>query len=137
MFDTAWVKKWQDAVNRNRPMSWIGKHFTANLLFGFGAKEYVVCFQQGKLAEVSDTLGPETRYQLAIRGPAEWWAKFCQKTPPPMYNDLWAMADPLHGRVKLEGDQDGPVAEHACADVGARPYARSLRGESSWQRLNR
>ena len=69
MFDTAWVKKWQDAVNRNRPMSWIGKHFTANLLFGFGAKEYVVCFQQGKLAEVSDTLGPETRYQLAIRGP--------------------------------------------------------------------
>lgn len=22
-----------------------------------------------------------------------------------MYNDLWAMAHPLHGRVKLEGDQ--------------------------------
>ncbi len=105
MFDTAWVKKWQDAVNKNGPMSWIGKHFTADLLFGFGDKEYVVSFQKGKLAELSDTLGPETRYQLAIRGPAESWAKFCQKVPPPMYNDLWAMAHPLHGRVKLEGDQ--------------------------------
>ena len=105
MFDTAWIKKWQDAVNNNGPMSWIGKHFTADLLFGFGDKEYVVSFQQGKLAAATDSLGPETRYQLAIRGPAESWKKFCQPTPPPMYNDLWAMAHPLHGRVKLEGDQ--------------------------------
>ena len=105
MFETAWVKKWQDAVNKNGPMSWIGKHFTADLLFGFGDKEYVVSFQQGKLSQVSDQQGPETRYQLAIRGPAESWAKFCQPTPPPMYNDLWAMAHPLHGRVTLEGDQ--------------------------------
>ncbi len=105
MFETAWVKKWQDAVNKNGPMRWIGKHFTADLLFGFGDKEYVVSFQQGKLTEVSDQQGPETRYQLAIRGPAESWAKFCQPVPPPMYNDLWAMAHPLHGRVTLQGDQ--------------------------------
>lgn len=44
MFDTAWVTKWQDVVNRNGPMRWIGKHFTADLLFGFGDKEYVVSF---------------------------------------------------------------------------------------------
>ncbi len=105
MFETAWVKKWQDAVNKNGPMSWIGKHFTADLLFGFGDKEYVVSFQQGKLTQVSDQQGPETRYQLAIRGPAESWTKFCQPVPPPMYNDLWAMAHPLHGRVTLQGDQ--------------------------------
>lgn len=36
MFDNAWMKKWQDAVNGNGPMSWIGKHFNADLLFGFG-----------------------------------------------------------------------------------------------------
>ena len=105
MFDMSWMKKWQDAVNKNGPMSWIGKHFTADLLFGFGDKQYVVSFNKGKLAEVTDQLGAETRYQLAIRGPAESWTKFCQPTPPPMYNDLWAMAHPLHGRVKLEGDQ--------------------------------
>ena len=54
------------------------------VLFGFGDKQYVVSFQKGKLAEFTDTLGPETCYQLAIRGPAESWAKFCQKMPPPM-----------------------------------------------------
>ena len=48
---------------------------------------------------------PETCYSLAIKGPAESWKKFCQEVPPPMYNDLWAMAHPLHGRVTLEGDQ--------------------------------
>ncbi len=105
MFDMSWMKKWQDAVNNNGPMSWIGKHFTANLLFGFGDHQYVVSFDQGKLAEVTDEFGPETCYELAIKGPAESWKKFCQETPPPMYNDLWAMAHPLHGRVTLDGDQ--------------------------------
>ncbi len=105
MFDMSWMKKWQDAVNSNGPMNWIGKHFTADLLLGFGDQQYVVSFNKGKLAEVTDEFGPETCYRLAIRGPAESWKKFCQKTPPPMYNDLWAMAHPLHGRVTLEGDQ--------------------------------
>ncbi|MEX2481495.1 MAG: hypothetical protein WD928_11605 [Gammaproteobacteria bacterium] len=105
MFDMSWMKQWQDAVNKNGPMQWIGKHFTADLLFGFGDKQYVVNFDKGKLAAISDQLGPETCYQLAIRGPAESWQKFCEPVPPPMYNDLWAMAHPLHGRVTLEGDQ--------------------------------
>ena len=105
MFDSSWMRKWQDAVNRNGPMSWIGKHFTANLLFGFGEDQYVVCFNNGQLTEVIDEFGPETCYELAIKGPAESWKKFCQKTPPPTYNDLWAMAHPLHGRVTLDGDQ--------------------------------
>jgi hypothetical protein len=37
--------------------------------------------------------------------PAASWEKFCQKLPPPMYNDIWAMAHPLHGRLQIEGDQ--------------------------------
>ena len=105
MFDLPWVQKWQEAVNKNGPMKWIGKHFTAQLLFGFGDKEYVVAFDKGKLTNFTDQLGPESCYQLAIRGPAESWAKFCQPVPPPMYNDLWAMAHPLHGRATMEGDQ--------------------------------
>ncbi|MEM7541235.1 MAG: hypothetical protein AAF384_06555 [Pseudomonadota bacterium] len=105
MFDAAWMKRWQDAVNASSPMSWIGKHFDADLLFGFGDHLYYVSFRKGQITEYSDEMGPETCYQLAIRGPQESWEKFCQPTPPPMYNDLWAMAHPLHGRVTLEGDQ--------------------------------
>ena len=36
MFDTAWMTRWQSAVNTNGPMSWLGKHLTADLLLGFG-----------------------------------------------------------------------------------------------------
>mgnify|MGYP001394448835 FL=1 len=105
MFDNAWMNKWQKAVNGNDPMSWIGKHFSAEFLFGFGESEYQVSFLKGKIDSFTDEMTPETCYSLAIRGPAESWEKFCQKVPPPMYNDLWAMAHPLHGRVTLEGDQ--------------------------------
>lgn len=105
MFDTSWMKRWQAAVNANGPMKWIGKHFTAQFLLGFGEKNFVVSFDKGKLVDFTDQIGPETCYQLAIRGPAESWKKFVQKVPPPMYNDLWAMAHPLHGRVTMEGDQ--------------------------------
>jgi len=97
--------KWQKAVNDNGPMSWIGKHFTADFLFGFGDSEYQVSFKQGKIDSYTNEMTPETCYSLAIKGPAESWKKFCQEVPPPMYNDLWAMAHPLHGRVTLEGDQ--------------------------------
>lgn len=105
MFDQSWMKRWQDAVNANGPMSHIGKHLTADILLGFGDKQYVVSFRDGKVAQYSDTLGPETCYSLALRAPAASWEKFCQKVPPPMYNDIWAMAHPLHGRLQMEGDQ--------------------------------
>ena len=54
MFDNTWMKKWQDAVNGNGPMSWIDKHFNADLLFGFGDAQFVVAFQRGKLAAFTD-----------------------------------------------------------------------------------
>jgi len=105
MFEKTWMENWQKLVNNNGPMSWIGKHMTTNLLFGFGETEYVVEFHKGKIAAIESDFNPETCYQLAIKGPAESWAKFCQEVPPPMYNDIWAMAHPLHGRLTLEGDQ--------------------------------
>ncbi len=105
MFDMSWMKKWQDAVNNNGPMKWLGKHLSADFLLGFGENNFVVSFNNGKITDISDAIGPETCYQLAIRGPHESWSKFCEPVPPPMYNDLWAMAHPLHGKVTFEGDQ--------------------------------
>ena len=55
-------------------------------------------FLKGKIDSFTDEMTPETCYSLAIKGPAESWKSFCQEVPPPMYNDLWAMAHPLHGR---------------------------------------
>jgi len=38
MFDTAWMTRWQSAVNTNGPMSWLGKHLTADILLGFATR---------------------------------------------------------------------------------------------------
>ena len=46
----------------------------------------------------------ETPWSFALRAPEESWEKFTQKLPPPMYNDIWAMAHPLHGRLRMDGD---------------------------------
>jgi hypothetical protein len=56
------------------------------------------------MSRVAQNIGPETTYQFALRAPQESWNKFIQPIPPPMYNDIWAMAHPLHGRLRLEGD---------------------------------
>ena len=41
------------------------------------------------------TGGSESRYP----------GKFSQKMPPPMFNDIWAMAHPLHRQLVIEGNQ--------------------------------
>src|SRR5947207_2358820 len=79
-------------------------HFTADVLLEFGSAAYVVSFVNGTVARVAQNIGPETTYAFALRGPVESWSKFIQPLPPPMYNDIWAMAHPLHGRLKIEGD---------------------------------
>ena len=59
MFDNGWMGKWQKAVNDNGPMSWIGKHFTADFLFGFGDSEYQVSFKQGKIDSYTNEMTPK------------------------------------------------------------------------------
>jgi hypothetical protein len=43
-------------------------------------------------------------YEFALRAPSSAWAKFSQKMPPPMFNDIWAMAHPLHRQLRIDGN---------------------------------
>ncbi len=103
-FDARWMERWQNLVNQDSVMKVIGRHCTADVLLEFGSVAYVVSFVNGTLARIVHHIGPETTYQFALRGPLESGSKFIQPIPPPMYNDIWAMAHPLHGRLKIEGD---------------------------------
>jgi hypothetical protein len=103
-FDARWMERWQTLVNQDSVTKVIGRHFTADFLLDFSSAAYVVSFVNGMLTRVAQDLGPETTYQFALRAPQESWSKFVQPIPPPMYNDIWAMAHPLHGRLRLEGD---------------------------------
>jgi hypothetical protein len=95
---------WQDVVNADPALKVIGRYFTANFLLGFDDQEYVVSVHNGAIERVTDSLSIETTWSFALRAPHESWEKFVQKIPPPMYNDLWAMAHPLHGRLRMDGD---------------------------------
>jgi hypothetical protein len=95
---------WQDTVNADPTLKIIGRYFTADFLVGFDDQEYVVSVRDGVVQRVTDSLSIETPWSFALRAPKESWEKYTQKLPPPMYNDLWAMAHPLHGRLRMDGD---------------------------------
>jgi hypothetical protein len=103
-FEPKWMNAWQDTVNKDPTMKIIGRYFTTDFLIGFGDKEYLVSMREGAVSRVTDQLTIETPWTFALRGPQESWSKFIQRVPPPMYNDIWAMAHPLHGRLRMDGD---------------------------------
>jgi hypothetical protein len=103
-FDSQWMNAWQDAVNGDAAFSYIGRNFTADFLLGIDGQEYVVSVRDGHLDRITDEVGIETPWSFGLRAPRESWEKFTDKVPPPMYNDIWAMAHPLHGRLQMDGD---------------------------------
>lgn len=103
-FDPKWMNAWQDTVNEDPAMKVIDRYFTTDFLIGFGDKEYLVSMREGAIQRITDELSIETPWTFGLRGPRESWEKFIQRVPPPMYNDIWAMAHPLHGRLRMDGD---------------------------------
>jgi hypothetical protein len=104
VFDSGWVGAWQNVVNKDPTFALVGKYFEADILFGFGSKEYVVSVRNGRIENVTNQITTETPSDFALRGPEESWAKFAQRVPPPFFNDIIAMSHPLHGKVRIEGN---------------------------------
>lgn len=103
-FDPKWMNAWQDTVNEDPAMKVIDRYFTTDFLIGFGDKEYLVSMREGSVQRITDELSIETPWTFGLRGPRESWEKFIQREPPPMYNDIWAMAHPLHGKLRMDGN---------------------------------
>jgi hypothetical protein len=104
MFDPEWMKAWQEAVNRDRAMEYVRRFMNTDFVIGFGDTEYLVSVRRGNIERVSGQWTIQDTWEFALRGPRESWEKFLQPVPPPMYNDIWAMAHPLHGRLRMEGN---------------------------------
>ena len=59
----------------------------------------------GKIQRIAEGLSPsDMGYDFALKAPANAWSKFSQPIPPPMFNDIWAMAHPLHKQLTIEGN---------------------------------
>ena len=103
--DIEWIEKWARRVNEDRVLKVIGRFFTANFVIGIEEKDYLIVVREGRVHAVSDGLTTNMMgWQFALRAPAVSWSKFAEPVPPPMYNDIWAMAHPLHGKLRIEGD---------------------------------
>jgi hypothetical protein len=103
--DADWIVAWAKKVNDDKVLRVIGRFFTANFVIGIDDKDFHVQVRNGKIEMIADEPNANLMgWQFALRAPASSWSKFVEPIPPPMFNDIWAMAHPLHGKMKIEGD---------------------------------
>jgi hypothetical protein len=104
-FDLEWVERWARCVNEDRILPVVGRFFTGRFLLGMDESEYLIHVRNGKIERISDGLTPnDMGYDFGLKAPSSAWSKFCQQIPPPMFNDIWAMAHPLHKQLIIEGN---------------------------------
>ena len=105
-FDLEWVERWARRVNDDRRLPVIGRFFTSRFVLGVDETDYLVDVQRGKIQRISEGLTPnDLGFEFGLRAASSAWGKFSQPIPPPMFNDIWAMAHPLHRHLIVVGDQ--------------------------------
>lgn len=104
-FDLEWVERWARCVNDDRILPVIGRFFTGKFVLGVDETEYLVEVRGGKIQRISEGLtADDMGYDFGLKAPSSAWSKFSQEIPPPMFNDIWAMAHPLHKQLVIEGN---------------------------------
>ena len=105
-FDLEWVERWARRVNEDRVLPRIGRFFSGRWVLGVDDTDFLIETRKGKIEKISEGLEPsDLGYEFGLRAPASAWSKFSQDVPPPMFNDIWAMAHPLHKQLVIEGNQ--------------------------------
>ncbi len=105
-FDLEWVERWARRVNEDRILPTVGRFFNSRFLIAFDDTEFLFEIQKGKITRISEGLTPnDFGFEFALRAPSSAWEKFSQPVPPPMFNDIWAMAHPLHKQLVIDGNQ--------------------------------
>ena len=104
-FDLEWVERWARIVNEDRILPVIGRFFTNRFILGVDETDYLIDVRGGKIQRISEGLTPnDMGFDFGLKAPSTAWAKFSQPIPPPMFNDIWAMAHPLHKQLTIEGN---------------------------------
>jgi len=103
--DLEWIERWARRVNEDCRLAVFGRFFTSRFVLGVDETEYLIDVRGGKIQRISEGLTPnDLGFDFALKAPSSAWAKFSQKVPPPMFNDIWAMAHPLHKQLVIDGN---------------------------------
>lgn len=104
-FDLEWVEQWARRVNEDRILAVIGRFFTGRFVLGIDENDYLIEVNKGKIQRIAEGLtANDFGFDFALRAASGSWAKFAQPIPPPTFNDIWAMAHPLHQHMRIEGN---------------------------------
>ena len=104
-FDLEWVERWARLVNEDRRLPVIGRFFTGRFVLGIDDTDFLIAVNQGKVQRIAESLAPnDIGFEFALRATSATWGKFAQQIPPPMFNDIWAMAHPLHRHLRIDGN---------------------------------
>jgi hypothetical protein len=104
-FDLEWVERWARQVNEDRRLPVIGRFFSGSFVLGIDDTDYLIEVSKGKVQKIAEGLAPnDFGFEFALRASSVTWGKFAQQIPPPMFNDIWAMAHPLHRHLRIDGN---------------------------------
>ena len=104
-FDLEWVERWARRVNEDRILPVIGRFFTNRFVLGVDEIEYLIEVRGGKIQRIAEGLAPnDMGFDFGLKASSSAWGKFSQEIPPPMFNDIWAMAHPLHKQLLIVGN---------------------------------
>ena len=101
--DEDWFKAYQARVNADRELSVIGNWFTTRFSITVGDTRRVLTVEKGQISQINFAPRFDSRPAFGFRAPMDTWAKFVSPTPPPLYNDFFAMLMRVPEFV-LEGD---------------------------------
>ena len=104
-FELDWVERWARQVNEDRRLPVIGRFFSGRFVLGIDDTDYLIEVSKGKVQKIAEGLAPnDFGFEFALRASSVTWGKFAQEIPPPMFNDIWAMAHPLHRHLRIDGN---------------------------------
>jgi len=104
-FDLEWVERWARQVNEDRRLPVIGRFFSGRFVLGIDDTDYLIEVSKGKVQKIAEGLAPnDFGFEFALRASSVTWGKFALEVPPPMFNDIWAMAHPLHRHLRIDGN---------------------------------
>jgi hypothetical protein len=104
-FDLDWVERWARQVNEDRRLPVISRFFSGRFVLGIDDTDYLIEVSKGKIQKIAEGLAPnDFGFEFALRASSVTWGKFAQEIPPPMFNDIWAMAHPLHRHLRIDGN---------------------------------
>ena len=99
----AWLEGFRARANADPELAVIGGWFTTTFGLSFGDSRYALKVERGRIGEIVAAPRLDERVPFGFRAPIEVWRKFLSPTPPPLFQDFFAMLMRVPEFV-LEGD---------------------------------